>query len=123
MAVSLENPILNSRSRKLSQHWGRDEKGLGTGNRREGRHASVYIIAIAQARGGHPDQTTLGATGEAAAGANDLVNSVRQGLDATAALPPGQRAVTNETRRLLAHCVTHARPAAVLLPLSTRPRP
>jgi hypothetical protein len=108
MAVSLENPVLNSPSHKLSQHCALNEKGMPTGYNREGRRASVDIIAIAQIRAGHPDQTTLGVTVKAATGTNDLVNTIRWRIDATAALPSGHWGGTCDTQRQLAQRVTPA---------------
>jgi type III restriction enzyme len=105
MAVSLDNPILNSPFRKPDRHWELDAKGMPTGNAVEGRRDSAYIMPIPQSRRtvGQEEQLTLDVEGAVATKANDLVNNIRGRVDEWRKLSAGQWGVTYETQRLLGH--------------------
>jgi type III restriction enzyme len=104
MAVSLDNPILNSPFRMPSRHWELDAKGMPTGNAVEGRRESAYIVPIPQTkRTAGQDEFAYDVEGAANARSNDLVNRIRGRVDAWRKLPAGQWGVTYETQRLLAH--------------------
>jgi hypothetical protein len=80
---------------------------MPTGHNREGRPASVDIVAIAQIHAGDPDQTTLGATGRPLPGRRPRQYHPpayrRHGCAAVRAVGG-----TCDIQRLLAQCVTRA---------------
>ena len=110
MTQSLENPILNSPFRMPSHHWDLNEKGMPTGEAVSGRRQSAYIVPIPQAkRVAGQQEFAYDVEGSANVRTNDLVNRIRERVDAWRALPAGQWGVTYETARLLSHWRVTAR--------------
>jgi len=104
MTIQLTNPSLNSPFKKPSRHWELDSKGIPTGRCKEDRRPSAYIVPVPQARRVSGQQEfAYDVEGSANTKTNDLVNRIRERLDAWRSLPPGQWGVTYETARLLTH--------------------
>ncbi|MEQ1716792.1 MAG: DEAD/DEAH box helicase family protein, partial [Hyphomicrobium sp.] len=102
--ASLDNPILNSPFAAPSRHWALNDRGMPTGEAVTGRRASSYIVPIPKSK------RTVGQAefeydieGNANVKTNDLVNRIREQVDAWRKLPAGQSGVSYETARLLQH--------------------
>lgn len=102
-----ESPILNSAYHKPDQHWQLDASGQPTGAIIQGRRRSDLTSPIPKARtrrGRNTDQADI--FGDARGDVYDpteIINGVRQAVDAWRELPESQWQVTPTTARLLRH--------------------
>ncbi|PAT39520.1 restriction endonuclease [Vandammella animalimorsus] len=106
-----QQPILNSPYAYPARHWALDEAGQPTGQVIDSRRRADFITPIPRPRKARGAQSEL-ALGSQHGSDNqlyhrDLINAVRQEVDAWRKLPPSQWRVTSETARLLQHWRAH----------------
>ncbi len=110
MTNALQNPILNSPFSAPTQHWQLNDRGMPTGMAISDRRVSAYVVPIPKSkRTAGQVEFEYDVEGPTAFRANDLVNRIRDKVDAWRKLPLSQAGVTYETGRLLEHWRDKAR--------------
>jgi type III restriction enzyme len=102
----VEQPIINSPFAKPAVHYELDEDGQPTGNRRDGRRPSQYLVPVPAPRRRRREQLDLSLDAEGEQSRiteNVLINEIRKQVDQWRDLPSSQWGVTPETQRLLLH--------------------
>jgi type III restriction enzyme len=101
-----DTPIICSPYAPPSHHYALGDDGQPTGEKRNGRRDSTYLVPVPLPRRRVRAQAELGLEVEGAksrVSENHLINQIRRQVDSWRALSPAQWGVTPETQRLLLH--------------------